>query len=188
MPVTVKNFLRAFIIIAIVTVSIIGAIVIWLFQTRLSSFSVLITSLNLQAKVKILVGFYQVMSSFELVYVVSIDGKLKAWFDFCKVLSLDFMQIVNVPTDYIGAGSKKDAFVLNACWPYPVRCANHLYLLVLYGDSRKIERNKINRHMGSFWNEVSLHRYCSLLLCSTNRINEYIRCKVVQIIRNKRCD
>ena len=128
------------------------------------------------------------MSSFELVYGVSIDGKLKAWFDFCKVLSLDFMQIVNVPTDYIGAGSKKGAFVLNACWAYPVRCANHLYLLVLYGDSRKIERNKINRHMGSFRNEVSLHRYCSLILCSTNRINDYIRCKVVQIIRNKRCD
>jgi len=110
-----RIFLQAFI--AVVIISSIGAFVSWLFM-GLSAFSVFITSLNLQAKVKILVGFYQVISSFELVYGVSIDGKLTAWFDFFKVLSLDFLQIINVPRDCIGGGSKKVAFVFSACWPY----------------------------------------------------------------------
>ena len=74
-----KLFLRVFIALAIAMVAIVMS---WLFMRRLSTFSVILTSLRLQAKkVKILVGFCQVISSFRAVHGVSIHDKLKAWFN-----------------------------------------------------------------------------------------------------------
>ena len=75
-PTTSRPILRAFI--ALLIVSVFVAICWRILITRLSTFSIVLTSLSLQAKVKIFVGFYQVMSSFRVVYGVSIHEKLKA--------------------------------------------------------------------------------------------------------------
>jgi len=112
-PSTSRYLLRAFIALVIASAAI---VISWLFLRRLSTFSIAFASLSLQAKVKILVGFYQVISSFRAVYGVSIDDKVIGWFNFVTFFSLDFFQILSIPKDCLG--SKKVAFILNACWPY----------------------------------------------------------------------
>jgi len=108
---------------------LVAFVISWLLMRRLSTFSVVLTSLSLQAKVKILVGFCQVISSFRAVYGVSIDDKLKAWFNFFSYFSLDFLQIIKVPRDCLG--SKTATFILNACWPY-VLCTVLIFGLFLF--------------------------------------------------------
>ena len=126
-PTTSTLILRMFI--ALLIVSVVIAACWWILITQLSTFSIVLTSLSLQAKVKILVGFYQVMSSFRVVYGISIHGKLKAWFSFFNVISLDFFRVLNIPRDCLG--SKKVAFILNACWPY-ILCAVLITALLLF--------------------------------------------------------
>ena len=128
-PTMSSLILRTFI--ALLIVSVVIAFCWWILITRLSTFSIVLTSLSLQAKVKILVGFYQEMSSFTVVYGVSIHEKLKAWFSFFNVISsLDFFRILNIPRDCLGS-KKVVAFILNACWPY-ILCAVIIAALLLY--------------------------------------------------------
>ena len=121
-----KIIFHAFIALVIASVAIMTS---WLFMTRLSTFTVVVTSLSLQAKVKNSVGFYQVASSFKVVYGVLIDKQLRAWFDFFTFFSLDFLRILKVPRDCLG--SKTVTFIMNACWPY-ILCAVIIFGLFLF--------------------------------------------------------
>jgi len=96
--------------------------------SRLSAFSLFFTSLNVQAKAKILIGFYQIISSFSEVYGVSMDAKFQAWYeDLINIFSLDFFQLLYIPTDCVG--NKTVNFFFSVCWPY-ILCSVLIALLL----------------------------------------------------------
>jgi choline-glycine betaine transporter len=77
---------------------------------RISKLFGILSSISLQAKTKLLVSFYQIISSLEDFYGVKLDSRLMNWVKvFQSILSLDFclfqyphkLYLFNATTDYI---------------------------------------------------------------------------------------
>jgi hypothetical protein len=97
-----------------VALSLVTFIIVRRFSTVLLG---TLSSLSLQAKVKILVSFYQIISSLEDVYGVKLDSRLINWIKvFQNILSLDFLNFFDVPTSCFG--STQIRIILGAIWPY----------------------------------------------------------------------
>lgn len=111
-------------------------------------------SIGLTTKLKILVSFYQIMSSFDIVYGVNIHPSLKKFFDWVfNIFSLDFLGL-NLPENCIGPVSHQ--LIAITTWPYIViifasslllirqRYAPKVYSLIniLFGELRLVEGMK----------------------------------------------
>jgi hypothetical protein len=94
-------------------------LVTFITMRRFSKLFGVLSSLSLQAKTKILVSFYQIISSLEDVYGVKLDSRLTNWVKvFQNILSLDFLTFFNVPTSCIG--STLQQIIFSATWPYVI--------------------------------------------------------------------
>ena len=94
-----------------------------------------ISSLNVQCKLKVFVGFYQIMSCFTDVYGVALHDQEKGSFHFMtNVFSFDFFS--SFPLECIGT---IPAFIISGLWPY-ILC---LLLLTCY-QILKLGRRKFN--------------------------------------------
>ena len=76
----------------------------------------LISRLSLRAKFKLLVAFYQVISSFELVYGISVSSKLTSYMNVLDFFSLDLIQITGIPIQCIGTTVQQ--LLLTTLWPF----------------------------------------------------------------------
>ena len=83
---------------------------------RYPSILVVKSSLSLQAKFKILVSFYQVVSSLPIVYGARLDDNFKRMFMFFERFSLDIFDLFKFPQNCIG--SMRARLVINTTWPY----------------------------------------------------------------------
>jgi hypothetical protein len=97
-----------------------GAIVVialtYFLGRQIPSFLSTVLSLSPQAKLKLLVSFYQVLSSLENVYGITVSSELTNWMNVFKYLSLDFLQITGIPISCIG--STKQQLMINSLWPF----------------------------------------------------------------------
>eukprot|EP00592_Proboscia_alata_P023596 CAMPEP_0194424146 /NCGR_PEP_ID=MMETSP0176-20130528/23412_1 /TAXON_ID=216777 /ORGANISM="Proboscia alata, Strain PI-D3" /LENGTH=2584 /DNA_ID=CAMNT_0039233745 /DNA_START=230 /DNA_END=7984 /DNA_ORIENTATION=+ len=110
---------------------IVGVVLfLFLLKKHILSFLRILQSLYPQAKVKLIVSFYQVLSSLEDVYGVTISSKLKNWMNIVKYLSLNFIQITGVPVGCVG--STKHQLIVNAVWPFMVIMFAICFLLAKY--------------------------------------------------------
>ena len=82
----------------------------------MSSKTTHILSLGLQTKLKIIVSFYQIVSSLETVYGIKVDDKLKELFDFFHYFSFDMFWLVSIPKSCMG--SMRLQLILSSIWPY----------------------------------------------------------------------
>ena len=90
----------------------------WRFLRRLSTpLSLIVVSLDLQAKLKVVV---ELNHSFQEVYGVKIDDRMKRWFAFVKFFSLDFLPTLSIPRDCLR--SKKNGYIYNVYWQYILSC------------------------------------------------------------------
>jgi hypothetical protein len=105
------------------------ALVYYLMKRYIPSIFSIVLSLSPQAKVKLLVSFYQVLSSLENVYGVTVSSELTNWMNIFKYLSLDFLQITGIPISCIG--STKRQLMINALWPFMMIILGG-YLLLSY--------------------------------------------------------
>jgi len=172
--------LRAFKALVIASAAI---VISWLFLRQLSTYSIVLTSLSQKAKFKILVGFYQVISSFRAVFGFSIDDRVEDWFNLVMFSVWIFPNSIyteGLPRKQEGSFHPQRMLAL-----HPLCRAHHCSPL-LHNHLRKIERRKINRHQSAFWNKDTFHRYCSLVLCSSNSFKEYIQCEEMQSFKDKR--
>ena len=83
---------------------------------RYPSILVVKSSLSLQAKFKILVSFYQVVSSLPIVYGARLDDNFKRIFMFFERFSLDIFDLFKVPQNCIG--SMRARLIINTTWPH----------------------------------------------------------------------
>jgi hypothetical protein len=119
------------------------ALVYYLLKRYIPSIFSIVLSLSPQAKVKLLVSFYQVLSSLENVYGVTVSSELTNWMNIFKYLSLDFLQITGIPISCIG--STKRQLMVNALWPFVIIILGG-YLLLSYWmiQQRKLHREAIS--------------------------------------------
>jgi hypothetical protein len=103
------------IFISIICVAIM-AFVICYGMTQIPTVSEFLSNLSLQAKFKILVSFYQLLSTLEDVHGVVLSDELTNWIEILEYLSLDFLNIFEIPVNCIG--STQEQLIFGAIWPY----------------------------------------------------------------------
>jgi hypothetical protein len=121
---SVENVLHC-LFLTIKVIGIISGVAVALFLVtfitlrRISKLFGILSSMSLQAKAKLLVSFYQIISSLEDLYGVKLDSRLMNWVKvFQNILSLDFLTFFNVPTNCIG--SMLQQIIFSATWSYVI--------------------------------------------------------------------
>jgi fucose permease len=92
-----------------------------------------LANMGIRAKLKILVSFYQIISSLQTAYGANLNEKLKNWFS-----ALDFLKyfhIINLPRNCVGTLEMQ--LVISATWPYTI------ILFILIGGTLG---RKVNMH------------------------------------------
>ena len=74
-----------------------------------------ISTYNLQAKMKIVVSFFQVINTLQSVYGVQFDNQLWAWMNVFRLISLD---IIELAIHGSCIGSMRTRLIIGAIWPY----------------------------------------------------------------------
>jgi len=90
---------------------------------RFNTVSQVVSNLSLQAKLKVFISFYQLISVLQEnqeetqgIYGVKLDDKFKGWFDFLQYFSFDILKYFHVPIDCIG--SMESQLIIKVMWPY----------------------------------------------------------------------
>ncbi len=108
----------------IVNISIIVMVIISLVllhkyaASRIHNYTTVVSSLSFQAKLKIFVSFFQVVSSLESVYGAKIDRGLKAELNFFAIFSLDVFSIIAIPRSCIGTMWQQ--LLVSTLWPFAI--------------------------------------------------------------------
>lgn len=110
------NIVLQALLVVIVTVLIIMLLTRQFMKRRINTILVVIPALSLQAKAKLLISFYQIISSFQEVYGVTLSGNLKNALNILDYFTLDFLKIIGVPVDCIGSVTQQ--LIIKALWPY----------------------------------------------------------------------
>ena len=102
----------------VVIMAILAVLVILIVRFAIAKRRGALLSLSLHAKAKILLSFYQVISSLETVYGARLDEKLRAFFNIFNYLSLDIFGFISIPKSCIG--SMQLQIIVHMLWPYAV--------------------------------------------------------------------
>ena len=86
-----------------------------------------IANFNLQAKLKIIISFYQVVNTLPSVYGVRLDKRLWEWAGFLRIINFKLTDLL-IPGNCLG--SMKDRLIVGAVWPYFVIIAAILGIFV----------------------------------------------------------
>ena len=92
-----------------------------------------LANMGIRAKLKILVSFYQIISSLQTAYGANLNEKLKNWFSALDFLK--FFHIINLPRNCVGTLEMQ--LVISATWPYTI------ILFILIGGTLG---RKVNMH------------------------------------------
>jgi hypothetical protein len=87
--------------------------------------SILMSNLGIQAKLKIVISFYQVSAMLSSVYGVSLHPSLVGWLDALYVISLD---IVNLSYPSSCLGSMVSRLLVNAFWPFALVLGGSIFI------------------------------------------------------------
>ena len=90
-----------------------GQFVRELFQ-KLSDFT---ERLGLQAKLKMLIAFYQVVNSLQPIYGVRFDKKLRSWFNTFKIFDFEIFGVFGFPSQCFSMAMR---LIIASLWPYAV--------------------------------------------------------------------
>ena len=85
------------------------------FEYFLKRFVSVIFGFNLQAKMKIMISFVQIVNALQSVYGVKLDSRLWAWANFLNIINFNILDLT-IPGSCIG--SMKNRLILGAVWPY----------------------------------------------------------------------
>ncbi len=104
----------------------------------------LTSSLDLEAKLKILVSFCQILSSFEEVYGVKLDSRLADWTEIIFMyLSLDFLHIIGFSASCVSSTIQQ--IIIGAVWPYVLVFMGIIAEAIYRGYKRAYRAYKIMR-------------------------------------------
>jgi len=99
------------------------AFVLGTIKNHFKQLSIMSSSLSLQAKVKIIISFFQLIYTMQEdadetqgIYGVEINDSLKKWLGFLEWFSFDMLQYISVPIECVG--SMKDRLVFSVLWPF----------------------------------------------------------------------
>lgn len=80
------------------------------------------TKISFQAKLKVLISFYQMVLAFQEdsgtsqgIYSIQLDSNFTAWFDFLRIFSFDILDWISIPLKCIGPVRSQILFL--ALWP-----------------------------------------------------------------------
>ena len=104
--------------------------------TRISSF-------NLRAKLKIIISFYQVVSSLEVVYGVEVHSSLKDLFNFFDAFDLDLLDYFYYPISCTGSMAMR--LVFYGIWPYVFIIFSISILLLVRKIFRQPDNTKLKK-------------------------------------------
>jgi len=76
----------------------------------------LISRLNLQAKIKIIISFFQIVNALESVYGVRFHESCVAWFNFFRFFNFGLIDFIGIPPGCIG--SMRIRLMVNSLWPF----------------------------------------------------------------------
>jgi hypothetical protein len=89
--------------------------------------SVLMSNLGIQAKLKIVISFYQVSAMLSSVYGVSLHPSFFGWLDALDVISLDIVGL-SYPSSCLG--SMVSRLLINAFWPFALVLGGSIFICV----------------------------------------------------------
>lgn len=174
------SFLRlALIPVILIIIAAIIAIVIYFkfFQQQLKTTLMIISSINLQAKFKVLISFFQVVVTLESVYGVPIHPEFKSWFNFIQIFNFRYFDFVAFPPECFG--SIQVRLILSATWPYAmvliIITGVLLYTLLL--DKREKNRILYIKKMWAYSLYVTILVFYLMLSLVCNSIFSAIKCK-----------
>ena len=75
-----------------------------------------VTRARMQAKLNMIISFYQVMVAFEPIYGVRMHSAFTSWFSFFRVFNFGFDELFGIPGPCIG--SMKNRMLVTATWPF----------------------------------------------------------------------
>jgi hypothetical protein len=130
-----------FLVIIFGTIVVIALVYYLLRRHILTIYSILV-SLSPQAKVKLLVSFYQVLSSLDKVYGVTVSSELTKWMDIFNFFTLDFLQITGMQMSCI-ARSTKQQLMIDALWPFMLIVLGGYYFLAYWMVQKRKMRNQV---------------------------------------------
>jgi hypothetical protein len=124
--------------------------------SRLPKLPNLTNTLSLQAKVKIFISFFQIITTLQPIYGVELDDNLKKWLDFFNVFGMFYIfELIELPKSCIG--SMTTQLFIGATWPYIflfiilvfIHCVTFLRQCVPKGNGQQ------NRSISTYTNHVS---------------------------------
>lgn len=110
--------------IALFTCSMVSRTRPWMRQWT-ARLGVLTSNLGIQAKLKIVISFYQVCAILSSVYGVSLDPAFTGWMDAFDVLSLDIVGL-SYPSNCLG--SMVYQLFINALWPFALVLGGSIFI------------------------------------------------------------
>lgn len=115
---------------------------------ELSKILRIITKISIQAKLKMIISFFQVTVTLQPIYGLRVHSEFKVWFNFLQIFDLGIAELVRIPGKCFGY--MKSRLLISAIWPYT------LVLLAVVGillRTKIINAQKIDRKDATvfFW-------------------------------------
>ena len=172
---------KSFIVIGVIIVAICGVVMISYNTTNgkqyVDRMFQKFTSLSLQAKMKIILSFYQVINTIESVYGVRIDEKMKAWFTFLRIFNFSFLNFL-VPKQCFG--STRLQLIISSTWPFILLVFLMMGIILHSVCIKKESRQHLKRMIFMKSLHLAIIVVYILLPSVSNAIFGAIRCKSYQ--------
>ena len=119
-----------FLILIVLVISFALALMVFLVKRFTPSLIDAISKSGPRAKLKLFVTFYQVFTSLQDVYGITISSRLKVWINLYKWLSIDLLHIASVPLQCIG--STVQQLLITTLWPFMLTSFVVLVICIYY--------------------------------------------------------
>merc|ERR1740124_1432558 len=103
-----------------------------IFQQRVDQFRVTFSNIGGQAKIKIIISFYQVVNALGTVYGVKVDESFKPWFRFLSFFDFSLETVISGQC----VGSMSLRMAINAAWPFIIILLG--FLVIVYTLSMRM--------------------------------------------------
>ena len=108
-----------------------------------SKLFILMKSTRIQAKIKILISFHQVIVTLEPIYGVSMHEDFKSWFALLDLFNFRFVDVLRIPSAWYGP--MKACIFINAGWPYGIIIVlvGSVFIYTLIIDMRRTKKKDV---------------------------------------------
>jgi len=99
-----------------------------------------LTSISFQEKIKIIISFFQVITTLEPIYGVRMHSAFTSWFDFLQIFNFGLAEALGIPNSCYGSTATR--LSINAGWPYALLLLQFggIFLHAIIIDMRKLTR------------------------------------------------